>query len=155
MATDGGTLSLKKPDVAQICQADAFLLCVLLELRITSGFGGTEFSGGWLTGPLLSMADFATVLFIVALILTFVVPRVAAITGVISSLLCLPLYLFFTAPSPFARIFAAGHEFKVQPNTGLHWHAWPVTGVVVVAGTVYICIRQVAGTARRQIQQPA
>jgi hypothetical protein len=46
---------MKKPDVQQVCQAASFLLCDFLALQIASGLEGTEFSGGELTGPLLSM----------------------------------------------------------------------------------------------------
>jgi hypothetical protein len=48
---------VKKPDIQQVYQAGSYLTCVFLALQITSGLEGTEFSGGWLTGPLLSMED--------------------------------------------------------------------------------------------------
>ena len=115
---------MKKPDIQQVYQVGSFLLCVSLALQIESGLEGGEFSGGWLTGPLLSMEDIGITLFIVAVALTFVFPRVAAATGLASSLLSLPLYLFFIAPVPFAQVFARGHEFKVQPASGFHWHMW-------------------------------
>jgi hypothetical protein len=69
---------MRKPDAWQAFQAISFLLCLCLALQVTSGLDGTEFSGGSLTGPLLSMADIGTLLFILALVLTFLFPRVAA-----------------------------------------------------------------------------
>lgn len=108
---------MKKPNIQQVCQAGSFLLCVFLALQITSGLEGTEFSGGWLTGPLLSMQDIGAALFIVAVVLTFVFPRVAAAIGLASSVLCLPLYLFFIAPVPFAQIFA---RIATRPLTADH-----------------------------------
>jgi hypothetical protein len=141
-------LSLKRPDFQQVTQAVSFLICVFLALQITSGLEGTEFSGGWLTGPLLSMEDTGAALFIVAVVLTFVFSRVAAGIGIASSVLCLPLYLFSIAPVPFAQIFARGHEFKTHPIPGFHWHMWPVTGLLALAVTVYVCIRRVVGTSR-------
>jgi len=144
-------LSVKKPDIQQVWQAGGFLLCVLLALRITSGLDGTEFSEGGLTGPLLSMEEIGAAFFIVAVVLTFVFPRVAAVIGLASSVLCLPLYLFFIAPVPFAQIF----EFKVQAAPGFHWHAWPVTGVPVLAVTLYVCIRRLVGTSRKRTPQRA
>lgn len=54
---------MKKPDIQQVCQAGSFLLCGFLALQITSGLEGTEFSGGWLTGPLLSMEDIGAAFF--------------------------------------------------------------------------------------------
>jgi hypothetical protein len=146
---------VKKPDIRQAYQAGSYLICVFLAWQITSGLEGTEFSGGWLTGPLLSMEDTGTALFIVSVVLTFVFPRVAAPIGLASSVLCLPLYLFFIAPVPFAQVFAGGHEFKDQPAPGSHWHMWPVTGLLALAVTLYFCIRRVAATSRKQISHRA
>jgi len=146
---------VKKPDIQQVGQAGSFLLCVLLALRITSGLEATEFSGGWLTGPLLSMEDIGAALFIVVVVLTFVFPRVAAVIGLASSVLCLPLYLFLIAPDPFAQIFARGHEFKVQSAPGFHWHMWPVTGTLVLAVTFYVCVHGLVPTNREQMPQQA
>ena len=146
---------MNKPDIQQVYQAGSYLICVFLALQITSGLEGTEFSGGWLTGPLLSMEDTGTALFIVSFVLTFVFPRVAAAIGLASSVLCLPLYLFLIAPVLFAQVFARGHEFKDQPAPGVHWHMWPVTGLLVLAVTLYFCIRRVAATSRKQIPHRA
>jgi hypothetical protein len=151
----GGTLTLKKPDILQVCQAGSSLLCACLAWQINSGYGGTEFSGGWLTGRLLSMQDIGTVLFIVAIVLTFVFPRVAAAIGFAASVLCLPLYFFFIAPVPFAQVFARGHEFKVEPVPGFHWDIWPAAGLCALAVTLYFCIRCLATTGRKQIPQRA
>ncbi len=133
-----------KLKAGQAFQAAVFLLCVFLALHITSGLDGTEFSGGWLTGPLLSMTDIGTGLFMLALVLTIFVPRVAAAIGFASSLFCLPLYCFFIAPVPFARLFARGHEFKVQPAPGFHWHTWPMAAMLALVVAAYTCIRGLA-----------
>ena len=135
---------MRRPDAAHPFQAGSLLLCVILAVQVTNRLDGTEFSGGWLTGPLLSMADIGTVLFVLALVLTFLVPRVAAAVGLASSLLCIPLCCFLIAPLPFAHVFARGHEFKVQPTPGLHWRTWPVTTLVAVALASYLCIRRFA-----------
>ncbi len=142
-----------KPYPGQAFQAGGFLLCIILALRITERLDGTEFSGGWLTGLLLSMAALGTVLFILGLVLTFLFPRVAALLGLASSLLCLPLYCFFIAPVPFNRIFGRGHEFKVQPAPGFHWHAWPVTALLASVVVVYVCVRRLVRTRPSEISQ--
>jgi hypothetical protein len=146
---------VKKPDIQQVYQAGSFLLCLFLALQIESGGEGGEFSGGCLTGPLLSMEDTGISLFIVAVALTFVFPRVAAAIGLASLLLCLPLYLFFIAPVPFAHVFACGYGFKVQPPSGLHWDMWPVTGLLANAATLYFCIRRVTASSRKKTPQRA
>jgi hypothetical protein len=77
-------LNLRKPDAGQAFQPGSFLLCVYLGLQLTRSLDGTEFSGGSLTGPLRSMADGGTLLFIPAIVLTFLFPRVAAAIGLAS-----------------------------------------------------------------------
>ena len=62
--------------------------------------GSTEFSGGRITGPLLNMVDIGLVLFLVALVLTLMSLRIGAAVALTASLLCLPLYVYFTAPGP-------------------------------------------------------
>ena len=133
---------MRKPDAGQAFQAVSFLLCACLALQVTNGLDGTEFSGGWLTGPLLSMADSGMLLFILAIVLTFLIPRVAAAIGLGSSLLCAPVCCFFIAPLPFAHVFARGIEFSSQPTPGFHWRIWPVTTLVAVVLASYLCIRR-------------
>jgi hypothetical protein len=133
---------LRKPDAGQAFQAVSLLLCVYLALQLTRGLDGTEFGGGWLTGPLLSMADSGTLLFILAIVLTFLFPRVAAAIGLASSLLCVPLCCFFIAPLPFAHVFARGIEFSAQPTPGFHWRMRPMTTLAAVALASYLCIRR-------------
>jgi len=103
---------MKKPGTQQLSLALVCLAGVFVALRNSNGLDGTEFSGGWLTGPLLSMTDVGIVLFLLALIVAFVSPRVAAAIALAASLLCLPLYLYFIAPIPFSQVFGFGHEFK-------------------------------------------
>jgi hypothetical protein len=115
-------------------------MCFFLALRNTKGLEGTEFSGGWLTGPLLSMTDVGTILFAIAFIAAFFFPRIAAGVALVSSALCLPLYLYFMAPVHFNQIFGSGHEFKVPPGTDFHVDVWVLAGLLVLAVTVYLCL---------------
>ena len=143
---------MNKPWKQQLWLAVSCLVCVIVALRNTEGLEGTEFSGGWLTGPLLSMIDIGTVLFVLALIVTFMYPRIAGAIGLASSLLCLPLYLYFIAPVTF-QIFGFGHQFKVQPSGRFHWDRWPIAGVLTLAVTIYVCLRGFAVTSRTQIPE--
>jgi hypothetical protein len=99
------------------------------------------------------MIDIGTVLFVLALIVTFVYPRIAGAIGLASSLLCLPLYLYSIAPVTFNQIFGFGHQFKVQPSGGFHWDRWPIAGVLTMAATIYVCLRGFAVTSRTQIPE--
>jgi hypothetical protein len=142
---------MKKPGTQQLSLALVCLAGVFVALRNSNGLGGTEFRGGWLTGPLLSMTEVGIVLFLLALIVAFVSPRVAAAIALAASLLCLPLYLYFIAPIPFSQVFGFGHEFKVQPSAGLHWDRWAIAGVLTLAATVYVCLSNFAAHNRPQI----
>jgi len=108
-------------------------------LRNTKGLEGTEFSGGWHTGPLLSMIEVGTVLSAIAFITTFFFPRIAAGIALLSSILCLPLYLYLITPLHFNQIFGSGHEFKVPPGKGFHVDVWALAGLLILAVTVFLC----------------
>src|SRR5258708_3447084 len=132
---------MKRPDKQQIWLALSCVVSIILALCNTKGLEGTEFSGGWLTGPLLSMIDIGTVLFALAFIVAFVFPRIAAAIGIVSSLLCLPLYLFLITPVRFNQIFGSGHQFKVQPGGGFNGGGWALAGVLILVVTGYVCLR--------------
>ena len=146
---------MRKPDVWQVVLASTFAGCAFLEWQITDGLDGTEFSGGWLTGPLLSMAEVGIVLFILSFLLVLPVPRIAAVSGLISSLLSLPLCCFFIAPVPFAKVFAPGAEFSIEPEPGFHWHRWPTIAFVCLTSSACICARRLVIGKRAHIAQVA
>jgi hypothetical protein len=134
---------MKKPEAQKVWQASSFLLCTGLVLRTIEPYDGTEFGGGCLTGPLLSMAEWGILLFLLAFVVTFMYPRVGAAVGLASSLHCLPLYLFFLAPVPFSRIFTCGVGFKLEPRPGVHWEKWTVMGLVAIIVTSSLCVRRI------------
>jgi hypothetical protein len=149
----GGGHQVKKNGTQHLSLAIMCVVGVMVALQNTRGLAGTEFSGGWLTGPLLSMTDVGAVLFLLALGVTFAYSRVAAAIGLASALLCLPLYLFLTAPGPFSKIFGFGHELKVPPSAGLRWDTWAIMGVLTLAATAYVCIRGVAAPGREHVPE--
>lgn len=115
---------MKKLDRRQVLRAMCYVASVIITIAYVTDVEGTEFSGGYLTGSLLSMAMDGALLFILALILGFWYVRLAATLGLLSSLLCLPIHFYFVAPVPFAELFAPGHEFMVQPSAEFHWQKW-------------------------------
>src|SRR6266404_826947 len=68
---------MTRDEKTKLAQAAACLVCAVVVWRYGSDLEGTEFSGGWLTGPLLDMKDVGTLLFVLALLLTFVYRRIA------------------------------------------------------------------------------
>ena|SRR5215467_7493465 len=115
------------------------LLSVALVLRNTAGVEATEFSGGRVTGPLLTLSNIGIDLFVLALLVTFVFPRVAASIALAASLFCLPIYLYFTAPGPFRRVFKG--EYKGLLQASFVWNLWTIAGMLALGVTAYVCCR--------------
>jgi hypothetical protein len=135
---------MQKPGRQKLWQAIGCLLSVALAWRNTVGFEGSEFSGGRVTGPLLTMTNVGSVLFVLTLVVTFVYPRIAAAIALAASLLCLPFYIYFTTPGPFRRVFRG--EYTVPLQTSFVWNTWHVAGMLTLAVTAYICLRGFAAT---------
>lgn len=102
-------------------QTAIYLLSAILCGRVGFSLGGTEFSGGRMTGPLLSMNDIGSLLFVVALFWASFYGRIAAAAGLIACLLCFPVYLYFAAPGPFRWIFRGEYSVPVRDSlSGTH-----------------------------------
>jgi hypothetical protein len=131
----------------KLLQAASCLVCVIVAERDSFVLGLTEFSGGSLAGPILDSLDIGSLLFVLARVLTFVRPRIAAALAIVASLLCLPLYLYFTAPGPFRRVF--GGEYSVRVHANFVWDRSASWGLLAVAVALCICISNLR-TAERQ-----
>src|SRR5439155_9853545 len=126
-----------------LTQAAACLICAIPAWRYSIILEGTEFSGGTVTGPLLSFESAAAYLLILGLVLTFLYRRIAAVVTVAACVLCLPFYLYFIAPGPFRRVVQnAGFkgEWLVFGRADFVWNGWAVAGVVSVAIALYVCL---------------
>jgi hypothetical protein len=100
---------------------------------------GSEFSGGSVTGPLLDLYNSGTLLFVAALVLTFFYLRIAAIIAMAASLVCLPLFLYFTAPGPFRRLFPG--EYSVPLQARFVWNKFNILGMFILVLAMFVSIR--------------
>ena len=116
---------MKKDIKLKLMQAASCLLYLGVMWRYESGLGGTEFSGGWLTRPLLNLYDVGTLLFVLALLLAFFYRRTAAAVGLIAALLSFPLYLYFIAPGPVRHLFSGAYLAPLRAN--FVWNQWRVS----------------------------
>jgi hypothetical protein len=96
-----------------------------------------EFIAGSITGPVFRMADFAQVLFGLALLATFAHRRIGAGIALSGCAVSLPYLLCLAAPSLFLRLFG-GHA---STQAASHFHAWHAVSLLALATTVFICIR--------------
>lgn len=123
----------------ELWQAASCFLCAVVTWRIPAGLAGSEFSGGSLTGRLLTFYEIGTYLFVLALVMTFVHQRIAAGIALTASLLCVPLYLYVAVPGLFRR-FANG-EYSIPLQGNFVWDKWAIFGMLALAVAVCVCLR--------------
>jgi hypothetical protein len=123
-------------------QSTAFLACAGV-LRIHLGdFGASEFSSGWLTGKILTMADIGALLFLSALVFAIFVPRVGAIVGLEAIVLCLPFYLYVVMPGAYRRLFKG--EYSVPLQRTFVWNSWAIAGIITLIFAAVFSIRRLS-----------
>ena len=109
-----------------------FVIAAAFNFKTGAGFDGTEFAGGRITGPILTMSDFGFLFFLVAAIGVWFLPRVASIFGLLAALLSAPLVAYIVAPGPFRRVFPG--EYSVPLQSSFHWNGWGIAcGATFVA----------------------
>jgi hypothetical protein len=130
---------MRKLSKEQMTQAVACIACVVVFWVRGDDFGASEFSGGWLTGALLRMADLGALFFLVALVLTFFLRRAAAIIAFVAALFCLPFYLYILMPGPYRSLFKG--EYSVPLNRSFHWDTWAAVGVFSLLFVAVLSLR--------------
>jgi len=98
-------------------------------------FEGTEFGGG----TLARFSDDGAVLFVLAPILTFKYPRVAAVSALVACVLFLPLYLYLVFPRPFRQVWHGQWKVVALPRETFIWDGWWITGILSALVVVYTC----------------
>jgi hypothetical protein len=127
---------MEKLSKQKIWQAAACLACVGVLWIRSDDFGASEFSGGRLTGKLFTMADLGSLLFLAALFLTILFPRVAAVVALAATPLCLPVYLYILMPGPYRQIFKG--EYSVPLQRPFVWNNWAVIGVLSLVMATFL-----------------
>jgi hypothetical protein len=130
---------MKGPGKSELWQAASLLLCLMVATTRLDWNGASEFSGGQVTGPLLSMFQYGWLFFLLAIVLTFFYQRVGAIIGIAASVLCLPLYLYFTIPGLFRSVFRG--EWSVPLQSYFSWDTWAISGMLTLAAAIFVCSR--------------
>jgi hypothetical protein len=121
----------------KIWQATACALCAGVALSRLGVIGESEFRGGRLTGTLFSMAEGGSLLFVLAALLTFFVPRIAGGIAIAAGLLSLPMYLYLVDSDPFRLVFKGEYS---GPGTGFVWDQWALAGIVTLLITGVVCL---------------
>jgi hypothetical protein len=143
---------MKRSKKLEMLQAVSCLLCFILAWAYLDDIGASEFSGGWLTGPLFKMADYGCTLFFLSLFLTFFLRRIAGVTALVASLLCMPFYLYFLAPGPFRRVFKG--EYSVPLQTSFVWNTWAIAGILSLLLAIVVSLPCLAAADCQSIPAP-
>ena len=115
------------------------LACAVVLLARLNNFGASEFRGGRPTGPLFQMADLGSLLFLMAMLLTFFRRRIAATIALTATLLCIPFYLYILMPGPYRWVFKG--EYSVPLNGTFHWDNWAMVGIISLLISAILSLR--------------
>lgn len=119
-------------------QIVSFLACAATGWVTSETVATTEFSGGRVTGPLLTLQDSGLYLFLAAVLLTFLSRRLAAGIALIASLVSLPFYLYFVVPGLFRFLFKG--EYSVPLRAYIVWDGSAIAGILTLALAGYVCL---------------
>jgi hypothetical protein len=125
--------------LSRVWRAASCLLCAILTWKYGFPLEGTEFAGGTITGPVLDMSEIGVFLFVVAQPVPLVSRRISGAVTVLASVLCLPLYLYFTVPAPFRWIFRG--EYTISLHAGVVWDKWSIVGILTLVIAASIGVR--------------
>jgi hypothetical protein len=111
---------MKKPGKKEVLQAASYVLCVVVAWTQADRVDGSEFVGGRVTGPIFSLFESGLLVFALAIILTFLYRRVAAVMGIAACLFCFPLYLYFrlqVRSALYSEVYTQSHSNPASYGT--------------------------------------
>src|SRR3981081_456405 len=130
---------MKNPGKQEFWQAAICLLCVIVVGREIEHLGPSEFSGGYVTGPLFWLADKGWALLLFALLLTFVFRRAAAWLLLAAYLLCWPLYLYATFPGVTRRVIQPLLPYIIWDRplvASVNWDKCLIAGILALTAAM-------------------
>lgn len=92
--------------------------------------------------PLAGNQILATLLYLLALILTFKYPRLASISALIACFFSLPIYLYLVFPRPFRQAWPGQWSVPYIPPEKFEWDGWWITGILVTTLVALVCVTQ-------------
>lgn len=112
------------------------LICVLLSWHALMHVDGTEFSGGSVTGTLITLTEIGALGLVIAIAITFFFRRTAAFIAMLGCLFSMPLFLYFLAPGPFRKIFVGNYSVPLQAN--FSWNLWLILSFAAILTTTIL-----------------
>jgi hypothetical protein len=122
------------------------ILCAFLTFKTESNSDGTEYMGGSISGPLLALLSWGSLLFVVAVAIAAIRLRAGAVIALTASALCLPLYLFDNLSTSFLdRVLPYPH--KLSHGFGSS-NGWSFAGLVAIVVLMSLSVRLVLRSNR-------
>jgi hypothetical protein len=147
--SDARTQTGMRSSSRKLLQALGCLLCAVPAFVQFGKLDGSEFSGGTVTGPMLSSAAIAIVLLLLALALSFLWLRVAAVCALVAAVLFLPLYLCLTHPGVVQWIFPG--EWTVHYGLWTFFRdGWSVAGIALTVFLACVCAGSLASKSKER-----
>jgi hypothetical protein len=129
MRTEGFNLK------ARVAYCSILIFAAGSSLRATAGFDGTEFSGGRITGPILTMCEWSIFAFLAAIVATFLWPRIAAAIGLLGAALNVPFLCYTIAPGPFRTVFHGEYSVPLKSNFEVHATSFQAAVAVLIVAS--------------------
>jgi hypothetical protein len=120
----------------KLLQIVFFVLCGIVAAK-HSGLAYIELGGGTLASPLVAINTSGGRLFVAAAILSLICCRLAAIGGLVASLLCLPLYFYIMVPGVFQFLLPGAYRYLSRTN--FIWDEWAFSGILLLVLTDFVC----------------
>lgn len=100
--------------------------------------GPTEFSGGYITGPLFRLANSGWLLFVIGLLVAIRYQRAASVVFLVASALCFPMFSYIVFPGYFLKIFHAESSIPFEAN--FFWDMPSVLTMISLATALYLSL---------------
>ncbi len=128
---------VKKLGKQGLIQITSLFLCVVVGWVNSSIVEPSEFSGGRVTGLLLTLQNTGLYLFAAAVLLTFLFRRLGAGIALAAALVSMPFYLYFVFPALFRTLLKGDYSARVQ--AAIVWNKWAIAGILALGLAMYVC----------------
>ena len=122
----------------KLWQAAICVVCLVLVFRECDIAGPTEFSGGYITGPLFRLADWGWMLFLIGLPVAIKFQRIASVVFLAASLLSFPMVSFIVLPGYFGKMFQAQSSIPLESN--VNWDTLSVVTMLSLVISFYLSL---------------
>jgi len=130
---------MEKSAKEKMWRAFACLACTVVPWIHLDDFRASEFSGGWLTGPLLGMAELGSLFFCGSVASDYFPSTNCLHYRPCGRATLFSFYLYILMPGLYRRIFKG--EYSVPLYRPFHWDTWAAVGVLSLLFVAVLSVR--------------